>query len=137
MLDVLNVEDDRDGSEIEDSGPEPEVASPCASKVVDLNGSLHGDGCQDGREQDLGNNTTGLADGLCWGEHGHQPYHLGPKVPILLDRLRGAFPHEVPHGADTKDEAKGRDRSNPDIEEAGRKVVAEGAERAPALTVST
>lgn len=53
VLNVLDVEDDGEGGEIEYSCPEAEITSPYASEVFNLDCSLQGSSSQKGAKDNL------------------------------------------------------------------------------------
>jgi hypothetical protein len=114
VFNVLDVEDDGYGGEIQDGGPETEVASPDAAKVYNLEDSLEDGG----------------------GAKGGEDGQLCVKVPILLDGLGAAFLQEIVDCTGSKDETKGRDRGYPNIEEAGREIIAKRADGPPTFSIA-
>lgn len=53
MLDILDVEDDEEGDDVDGSGPKAEIPSPDACKVLDLESSLYGSRGDEGSKGNL------------------------------------------------------------------------------------
>ena len=95
MLGVLDREDDTERDDCENGGPEPEVSSPDACEVLNLEGGLYcggDDECSNGyliaRSQYGSPSSSFFAGGTT-----HQ---LRIEMPILLDRLCRTMPIEIP-----------------------------------------
>jgi hypothetical protein len=131
VLDVLDVEDDGERDNGEGRGPEAEVAGPDAGKVFNLECRLDGRGGDEGAEGCLQAVSVVVESRSCI-----TSYQLRIKVPIAFDVLRRTCAVQVPQGARAADNPPRSDDGNPDVEEARRKVEADGAEGAPTLAVT-
>lgn len=138
MFDILDVEDDAEGENGQDGGPEAEVASPYAFVVLDLEGSLQRRCADEDAYRDLPQQQyyQRLLFGILVGCSVEIAYQLCVEVPILLHRLCRAIPEQMPQGPCTPNDARRGHHSNPDIEEAGRKVISVRTDRTPSLTTT-
>jgi hypothetical protein len=64
-------------------------------------------------------------------------YLLCPKVPVLGEVGRLRFSEHKPEGQGAAEDAEDGDQGDPDIDKAGREIVAEGAQGPPALRITT
>lgn len=135
MLRVLDEEDDAEGDEGEDGGPETKVAGPYALVVSNLEGGLGCGGGNKGGDCCLQRHNRSAY--FLFPDKSETPYQLCVKMPILLDGLRHAFLIEVPGGGSAAEEAAQGDDGYPDIEEARREVISDRAYRAPSFAAAT